>query len=65
MSGNILQFLILAVCFLAAGVVVVRYNSARQGSVAWAAPAAWIAFILSAASAIAAVFMAVLCQFVS
>jgi hypothetical protein len=60
MSGYILLFLTLAVCFLGAGFAVARYCSTHRGSVAGASLAVWIAFLLCGASAIAACFMIVL-----
>jgi len=60
MSGNILIFLILAVCFLAAGLAVGRCHSARPGSAGWVDLAVCVAFLLSGAMAVAAGFMILL-----
>ena len=63
MSGKILIFLILAVCFLAVGLAVGRCNRARAGSTGWVEMAVCIAFLLSGTTAIAAGFMILLYYF--
>ena len=60
MGAEVVGLLAGAACLLGAGIAVVRHDNARQGSVAWATPVAWLAFIACAALVIAAAFFAML-----